>query len=110
MPTRALSAWATSLAPPTQTIVSHERDFAHPTSSIGRLTRQSRSINLLSRVLHVLERGDDLAGDLAVLLDHLTDMDVLDRIVGDRVHAEGPARGVELDFGHRLRELVLVRG
>jgi hypothetical protein len=41
MPTRALSAWAKSLAPPTQTIVSHERDFAHPTSSIGRLTRNA---------------------------------------------------------------------
>src|SRR4249919_380057 len=57
---------------------------------------QTQSINFLSRVLHVLERGDDLAGDLAVLLDHLADVDVLDRIVGDRVHAERSARSVEL--------------
>src|SRR5262245_11940717 len=69
-----------------------------------------RSIDLLARVLHVLDGGDDLAGDLAVLLHHLADVDVLDRIVGNRIHAERPARCGELHLGQGLGELVLVGG
>src|SRR5262245_16088601 len=74
------------------------------------IPRGDRSIDLLPRILHVLDGGDDLAGDLAVLLHHLADVDVLDRIVRDRVHAERPARRIEFHLGHGLGELILVGG
>ena len=59
--------------------------------------RSSLSVGLLAGVLHVLGGGEDFGRNPAAAVDDLNDIDVLDRIVRRRVHAERPARRVEFE-------------
>src|ERR1700730_9946268 len=79
------------------------RNWLWPPAEMGRELRRGNgawrffvsSINLLSRILHVLERCEHLAGDPACVLHHLTDVDVLYRIVRGGIDPEPSAAGVE---------------
>src|SRR6516164_8602902 len=53
------------------------------------------SVDLLARVLHVLRRMEDFCRDVATAGYDLRDVDILDRIMRRRVHAERPARRIE---------------
>src|SRR4029077_2075317 len=61
-------------------------------------------------ILHVLESSDDRLFELALLLHHLRDVDVLDGVMRDRIKAEITARSGEGYLGHGLSEFVFVRG
>src|SRR5580698_794219 len=68
--------------------------------------RPRQSIYLLPGVLHLFGGVKNHAGDFSVALDHLADMDVLDRIVRFRVEPEWATRRVEFDLDHRLGQFV----